>query len=154
MDEITEDQARQMEAGPELDRICAEWMGWEEKEVEWRSKTAVYLVHSDPSPGLNREYLIRVVDNDSGEIIFSLGDEQAETFPPSFSTKWSAAGPLLEAMDAKLQPNSARGWQCDIPWEVCGEDDVFGLAPTPQLAIARACAVLVTRGINRGELEN
>ena len=127
MDELTEDKARQMDAGPELNRICAEWWGAKPK----------YKGIEGHTPDVHHY----------------------------FSADWSAAGPLLEAMTGVLNPltnldKEDKGcedrdeWECISPW-LGGDIYATGAtAPTPQLAIARACAVLVARGISRDELEN
>ena len=127
MTTISEEWARTAPAGPELDRVCAEWMGRRVKterpaEIEWER-----CQHRD-----------------------------------KFSTDWSAAGPLLEAMND------------DLPlWQLCPQGDgsysmqpfsmaslkyvseskyLWPKAPDPCLAISRACAVLVARGISREDL--
>ena len=124
MDDLTEEKARQMDARPELDRICAEWWGAKPK----------YKGIEGHTPDVHHY----------------------------FSTDWSAAGPLLEAMDdsspmdgAKAESSNAtepgHDWKCSVPF---GPAMITTFAPTPQLTIARACAVLVARGINRDELKN
>lgn len=141
--EITEEWARNAEAGPELDRVCAEWMGY--------------------------------FEDDSGSLITPDGDGTVVGPPKSYSKDWSAAGPLLEAMEAKhggIHPPSCeiecrsyersewytkeewrqRKWKCLVLIPEHEDRQLFGGAPTPQLAIARACAVLVARGIKKGDL--
>ena len=108
MNEITEKWARHAPAGAELDRVCAEWMGWTLKPL-------------------------------------------ADNRPAPYSTDWSAAGSLLEAMGVGI----VLGKKSDDQWGVsqavgCGL--LMADAPTPQLAIARACAVLVARGITCEDL--
>ena len=140
MTKLTEEQARQMPAEPELDRFCAEWMGWDLLSVE----------------GDNEIWHHR-----------GQNDTRVEGELPPFSSDWSAAGPLLEAMK-NLQADGysftgAALEYCphvlvDKVWRI-GVITYDGLktfvkAPTPQLAIARACAVLVAREISRDELEN
>jgi hypothetical protein len=110
MTDLTEEQARQMEAGEDLDRVCAGWLGIEPD-------------------------------------IFGacLDGFAAQMF--RFSTDWSAAGALMEAMGA----HSIRthfGWECWVD-----DRNNAATAPTPQLAIARACAVLVALGVTREEVE-
>jgi hypothetical protein len=110
MDDLTEEKARQMEAGEDLDRVCAGWLGIEPD-------------------------------------IFGacLDGFAAQMF--RFSTDWSAAGALMEAMGA----HSIRthfGWECWVD-----DRNNAATAPTPQLAIARACAVLVALGVTREEVE-
>ena len=153
MDDLTEEQARQMEAGPKLNRICAEWMGWS------------YFA------GMGSHQWKLEASGSTRPIIHQGKD------PPPFSTDWSAAGPLLEAMEAKhggVHPPSCeiecrsykrsewytkeewrqQKWRCLVLIPEHEDRQLFGLAPTPQLAIARACAVLVARGISRDELKN
>ena len=74
--------------------------------------------------------------------------------PIKFSTDWSAAGPLLEAMGGPaLHRHSDRhGWHIEFGFHPVGGFDLH--SPTPQLAIARACAVLAARGITRDDLED
>ena len=127
MGDLTEEQARQMEAGPELSRICAKWMGWSYfagmGSHQWKLEASA-----------------------STRPIIHQGKD-----PPPFSTDWSAAGPLLEAMKGHLSYRTIDGqWMC-----ILGAKGVTvrGYGPTPQLAIARACAVLVARGISRDDLE-
>lgn len=74
---------------------------------------------------------------------------------PPYSYDWSAAGPLLEAMGADILYHSGT-WECEV--EPPGEP-TYGQklladsdAKDPTLAIARACAVLVARGIAREDL--
>ena len=117
MDDLTEKQARQMEAWIDLDVICARWMG----------------------------------------------DPRSNQGIASYSRDWSAAGPLLEAIQSVSLASplpAAEGFHEGHDWRVtvwsdpAGGCELFHVdAPTPQLAIARACAVLVARGINRDDLE-
>jgi hypothetical protein len=86
---------------------------------------------------------------------------------PKYSTDWSAAGLLLEAMgknDGGALPGYGMAIECvpsgSDPGCRCGtvsahtsEIIPIAEAPTPQLAIARACAVLVARGVTREEVE-
>ena len=137
--EITEEWARTAPAGPALDRVCAEWMGW--------------IIYDDGEDG----YVYAEDPNDSGIVyclldpIWNISDELV-----AYSTEWSAAGPLLEAMRAEVGHGYPHWW-CMVTHSdlVCGEDFIESAdwrtvaAPTPQLAIARACAVLVARGISR-----
>ena len=121
MNDLTEEQARQMEAGPELNKICSAW---------YRNCAINDLTYA----------------------------------PADCSTAWSAAGPLLEAMK-NLSVGEFEGITLNFCSGIYGEDvwriGVIGygglkdivIALTPQLAIARACAVLVARGISRDELE-
>ena len=116
MTTITEKWARTAPAGPELDRVCAEWMGRRVKterpaEIEWER-----CQHRD-----------------------------------KFSTSWKAAGPLLKAMGAAIEPPNRSGmttWLCYV-WQSIG---CGARADDPCLAISRACAVLVARGISREDL--
>ena len=109
--EMTEEQARQVEAGPGLDRICAKW-----------------------------------VERPDGWIDAPYGGR-----PKPFSTDWSAAGPLQVAMNARVSP-CKEGWSCTVGG-LYQPRVVYVVAPTPQLAIARACAVLVACGITQEDLE-
>ena len=81
------------------------------------------------------------------------GCEGLQKIPKPFSTSWVAAGPLLEAMGIGIVIGKKSGEQ----WRV-SQADGWGLvivdAPDPCLAIARACAVLVARGITREDLED
>ena len=133
MDDLTEEKARQMEAGPELNRICAEWWGAKPK----------YKGIEGHTPDVHHY----------------------------FSTDWSAAGPLLEAMNLDMfkhpQASGIWGdgegrWICRVSFPTeerfaHGEAVYRYLevsAPPPQLALARACAVLVARGVSRDDLED
>jgi len=77
---------------------------------------------------------------------------------PEFSRRWSAAGPLLEAMQCcEVSQTHIDKWRCSVEGI---SDKYYGkfiaeiqYSPTPQLAIARACAVLVARGISRYDLK-
>ena len=120
--EVNEEWARSAEPGPELDRVCAEWMGW--KPASYRgSKVGWYDGETGTIGGL-----------------------------PKYSTDWSAAGPLLEATGCP----DVRFFRDEVEITVFTIDGglLEVLAPTPQLAIARACAVLSARVISRDELEN
>ena len=110
MGDLTEQQARQMEAGSELGPVCERWM-------------------------------------------FGKEDHHQMLPPwPQYSTDWSAAGPLLEAMKGHLSYRTIDGqWMCIVGAKGV---TVRGYAPTAQLAIARACAVLVARGISRDDLRD
>ena len=146
MDDLTEEKARQMDAGSELNRICAEWMGWS------------YFA------GMGGHQWKLEASGSTRPIIHQGKD------PPPFSTDWSAAGPLLEAMNLDMfkhpQASGIWGdgegrWICRVSFPTeerfaHGEEVYRYLevsAPTPQLAIARACAVLVARGVSRDDLE-
>ena len=145
MDELTEDKARQMDAGPELNRVCAEFIGWFEIK-KLSPEVAKYFSQSKPVYAASHTSRLRVE-----------GD-----WPP-YSTDWSAAGPLLEAIQSVSLASplpAAEGFHEGHDWRVtvwsdpAGGCELFHVdAPTPQLAIARACAVLVARGINRDDLE-
>ena len=133
MSKVTEEKARQMPAGTELDRICAEWMGWELLSVEGDNEIWHHRGQNDT----------RV----RGEL-------------PPFSADWSAAGPLLEAIERALPSASLTrdstlgvGWVCWLRVTLPpGGSQLYVGAPTPQLAIARACAVLVALGITMNDL--
>lgn len=120
---ITESEAREMKAGAELDRICAEWVGatYDDIWLQWKF----------PGPPSTWGY--------SGI---------AGKNPPKFSTDWAAAGPLLEAMGGTVR--TGKKSRCNVMPP--GWKPITVYAPTPQLAIARACAVLVARGVERGDL--
>ena len=150
---ITEEWARTAPAGSELDLKCALWFGYRVVErVEYGVKL-IRLVMDDPPDGLDSVYCIEI-GTPCGET-YPMGDEHADTFPPKFSTDWSAAGPLLEAMGADLLRYDGK-WACEVqpgsayPAPILAEAE----APTPQLAIARICAVLFARGITRENLED
>ena len=120
MTTITEEWARTAPAGPELDRVCAEWMGRKPYD-------------SDPCDG---------------------GCYRDE-WPP-YSTDWSAAGPLLEAMRLDVGvfgvPEFTPKWDCGSLGQFHQHMSGNVTAPTPCLAIARACGVLFARGISREDL--
>ena len=134
MDDLTEEKARQMEAGPELNRVCAEWVGWSYfagmGSHQWKLE----------APGSTRPIIHQGKD------------------PPPFSSDWSAAGPLLEAMNGTASTHDKNfgdiNSQCYVPVEPEWMT-LYTYAPKdrPQLAIARACAVLVARGVSRDDLE-
>jgi hypothetical protein len=115
-----------MEAGEKLDAICARFMGFTCENGFWVQPNGVMFA----------------------------------SIPPRFSTNWSAAGPLLEAMEGEMKPpNTWHGgtlWCCKLFHPAISGDVFFphsASAPTPPLAIARACAVLVARGVTREEVE-
>lgn len=120
MNNITEKWARTAPAGPELDRVCAEWMGFSIGETrDWRHHVSTKAGWKACSP----------------------------------STRWSDAGPLLEAMDSM----TLSVWNDLSVIEYSAANSIIKgslhiSAPTPQLAIARACAVLVARRITRDDL--
>jgi hypothetical protein len=134
MTDLTEDQARSMEAGDELDRACAEWIGCELGVIPGGETYSSYEIWTMPDGN-------RVFDN-----------------APPYSTDWSAAGPLLEAMqdmdgfDVSVESH-LDGWTVRVTSGLVYMMPREATAPTPQLAIARACAVLVARGITREEVE-
>lgn len=153
MNNVTEKWARTAPAGPELDRVVAGWMGLRphrgvtitvdgEDRPLWSAHNP--WEHLCSKPGLE-------LASGGGDRHDAIG----EIMPPPFSTDWSAAGPLLEAMG----PAGFYLEWCDRiveqgPWYAhCERFDIVTTAPTPCLAIARAVAVLVARGIERGELE-
>jgi hypothetical protein len=81
--------------------------------------------------------------------------------PPPFSTDWSAAGPLLEVMmqgdndkrsQVYLLPRGKIGVRQPDAHAVHSLTHKVGETISP-LAIARACAVLVARGVTREEVE-
>ena len=149
MTDITEEQARQMEAGPELDRlVLTGFFGWEahdtcgHRKMDGRSTTTAVLF--GPESDFDLFGTIRC---------------NAKS-PPPFSTDWSAAGPLLEAMN-DISHIIVESIDYD-EWVVTAQDlepgpgiiwEYSATAPTPKLAIARACAVLVACGITRDDLE-
>jgi hypothetical protein len=116
---ITEEWARNAPAGPELDRVCAEWIGL--RPIKYNGGLDGWWDGEAIGGGL-----------------------------PRYSTKWTHAGPLLEVMRGDLVFDAnEHTWYCSRYHE---GRDTTGHAPTPQLAIARACAVLVARGIPREDL--
>lgn len=129
MTKITEEWARTAPAGPKLDRVCAEWMGL--LPIIMRSKDAGWVVPST-------------------EEIIAL---------PRFSTDWSAAGPLLEAISPpwSLSPDEDGGfimlpYRMDVLNIVGGNRYTWPRSGCPCLAIARGCAVLDARGVSREDL--
>jgi len=156
MSEFTEEQARKMEAGEQLDRICAKWMG-------------TYLRVSDQSSTsfTGGTPLSRKHPEEHQERAPLKGGEFRMTslynMWPKYSTSWLHAGPLLEALPMRWAQDSGLfpptyGYPDDDEWTVyfgaSGAGVVQVDAPTPQLAIARACAVLVARGVTREEVED
>ena len=126
MTTISEEWARTAPAGPELDRVCAEWLGWYWRHGAWFNDTA-------------------------SEARMLLSESDLPCGSPS--TDWTAAGPLLEAMDPIVDPTHGDNGICVV---VPGQNG-YGqrakvYASTYTLAIARACAVLVARGISREDL--
>jgi len=88
----------------------------------------------------------------------------ADNAPAPYSTDWSAAGPLLEAMNAdfpiwSLAPPSENSPWIMIPYSMDslkytgGNRYTWPRAEDPELAIARACGVLVARGITRSDID-
>lgn len=135
MRKITEEWALQAEAGDELDRICALWFGC--------------IMREDPS-------------YETGEL-WTQPNGAWNVVPPRYSSSWSDAGPLLEAMGDSLSREEEKdggSWYCVVVHDklVCGEsypqsaDWRAAVADTPQLAIARACAVLVAHGITKEDM--
>ena len=151
MTDITEEQARQMEAGPELDRlVLTGFFGWEahdtcgHRKMDGRSTTTAVLFGPE-----------------SDFDLFGTTRCNAKS-PPPFSTGWAAAGPLLEVMrDATVtvsltcdDTDSGGVWRCYVRTSISPVGRAFSVgACTPCLAIARTCAVLVARGITRDDLE-
>lgn len=121
---IIEEWARTAPSGSELDRVCAEWMGF----------TAGSIINGR----------LTVVTRTGPKIC-------------SPSSRWSDAGPLLEAMKGCVEWDDGVLWTAytlaDTPSDPRPNDPQAALATTPQLAIARACAVLAARGITREQLE-
>ena len=132
MTTITEEWARNAPAGPELDRVCAEWMGWSGKD--------------DRTPDGSTFDVYARKD----------GGHMTSIHPASFSSDWSAAGPLLEAMRLDVGvfgvPEFTPKWDCGSLGQFHQHMSGNVTAPDPCLAIARACAVLVARGISREDL--
>ena len=137
MTDLTEEQARRMDAGLELDLLVAtRFLKWEHK-----TEKSIYS-------GRKVESLIPPKSDIS---TFGATRYSAQP-PPEFSRDWMYAGPLLEAMNARVSP-CKEGRSCTVGG-LYQPRVVYVVAPTPQLAIARACAVLVARDISRDELEN
>ena len=137
MNEITEKWARRAPAGAELDRVCAEWMGTvTQYRVDGSSIKLWHRYNTEHLFGNHRRYW------------------------PKHSTGWAAAAPLLEAIKKALpavsltndETVSGDEWTCWVRVSVDPGTQFAVTAPTPQLAIARACAVLVARGITREDL--
>jgi len=132
---LTEDEARQMEAGEELDRICAEWMD----EVASCPKDDFH-----PFPGELDPFDYHGVEVDP----YDEGDDRdMMIYCYRYSKDWGPAGPLLEVMSGHIMRTDC-GWECWID-----ERNNAACARSPQLAIARACAALVARGVTREEVE-
>lgn len=125
---VTENEAKRLLSSSFLNRICALWMGCE-----------VDLCKSHAS---NEKW--------------SYWNGEWSPWPPRYSTDWRWAGELLEAMCATLecicnqQKATIPGikppdlWVCSI-----SKFEVRVTAPTPQLAAARACAMLIAKGIDK-----
>ena len=154
--DITEKWARAAEPGPRLDRVCAEWMdtvrhvahvsddggessrAWVSREGPWTTERQLReWLEEQQEQGYHTEF----------EIV------QVPKCPP-YSTSWSAAGPLLEAMI------SPKGSKYNAIIEALIEGAVSqrtGQRARPQhirpIDVARVCAVLVARGVGRGDLE-
>ena len=146
MNDLTEEQARRLPSGPELDRICAEWMGCYLKIKSQSMQKWAKENLDDPEP-YNRHWYWA-----DGSHVAKKGRHLSEPDEIPFSSDWSFCGPLLEAMGGPaLHWHSDRhGWHIEFGFNPVGG---FGLhAPTPQLAIARACAVLVAQGITLDDL--
>ena len=154
MNDLTEEKARRLPAGPDLDRICAEGIGC---YLEIKSKSMQKWAKEnldDPEPYSRHWYWA------DGSHVAKRGRHLSEPDEIPFSSDWAFCGPLLEAMkNIKADGYSFTGAALeycphvlvDRVWRV-GVITYDGLktlvkAPTPQLAIARACAVLVAQGI-------
>jgi hypothetical protein len=129
--DLTEEQARQMDAGEELDRLIAvEFMGWRKtpeydqidlNQYPWNLPTASATLY--------------------------------RTDLPKYSTDWSAAGPLLEAMSAKCDTAYPEAWRTVPTNHVMYNERISATGDDVPHAAARLCAVLVARGITREEVE-
>lgn len=140
---ITEQWARTAPAGPELDRVCAEWMGF---KSGWISSDC------HRCGGRFRAEWDKLICPSCGKIYW----RSVERKEHRYSSKWEDAGPLLEAMKGCVEWDDVDLWTAytlaDTPTDPNPDDPQAALATTPQLAIARACAVLVARGITRDDL--
>ena len=155
MNDLTEEKARRLPAGPELDRICAEWMGCylkikSKSMQEWAKKNL-----DDPKPYSRHWYW------GDGSHVAKKGRHLSEPDEIPFSSDWAFCGPLLEAIERALPSASLTrdrtlgvGWVCWLRVTLPpGGSQLYVGAPTPQLAIARACAVLVAQGITVDDLK-
>lgn len=158
---VTEEWALSAPAGPELDRVCAEWMDALQRKCNSFHVEGEVIELPGWEGSQARGFL------QSMQRVGFLSDVKLGTVyeAPCYSTSWEFAGPLLEAMQAN---NGYYEW-FGVPnfstialtrdggdW-VCGVDgpdgvDEIARASKPQLAIARTCAVLVARNITREQL--
>ena len=168
MTDITEEWARTAPAGFELNEVCAEWMGG----IMDRNPSP--MPHAQHDLALHRYYEVphrpdgtvfnvrRTFAKDGGpshlawkEWCEQHGIEPVEMFwAPRFSDCWSCAGPLLEAMEAMCLTvwSDLSTVDYTAAWSLVGGKALFVEAPTPSLAIARACGVLVARGVSRADM--
>jgi hypothetical protein len=144
MTDLTEEQARQMEAGEELNHICAEWLGLEPHTgVTMQVDGEHRAIWSDGDPWLDEHGTIIELAASTGEW------PPVDGKPPAFSTDWSAAGTLLEVLRYRVSMEySFILWNCNNTKVLAS----WGKGTPLPLAIARACAVLVARGVTREEV--
>ena len=155
MNDLTEEQARRLPAGPELDRICAEWMGCYLKIKSQSMERWAKENLDDPEPYRRHWYW------PDGSHVAKKGRHLSEPDEIPFSSDWSFCGPLLEAIEVAMPSVSLTldstlrsGWICWVRVTLPPGGRQFSVAaPTPQLAIARTFATLVAQGITLDDLK-
>ena len=145
MNDLTEEKARRLPAGSDLDILVAtRFLGWELK-----TKKCFYT-----------DRQVEILIPPKRDISTFGATRYSAQPPPEFSRDWMYAGPLLEAMNAEIHPPRPDRFRAQQRWmakAVC-PDTGSNLAITygadypetggcPCLAIARTCAVLVAQGI-------
>ena len=145
MNDLTEEKARRLPAGPELDILVAtRFLGWELK-----TKKCFYT-----------DRQVEILIPPKRDISTFGATRYSAQPPPEFSRDWMYAGPLLEAMN-RVAHVIVESVDYD-EWIVTAQDLESGpgitwehgaVAPTPQLAISRNCAVLVAQGITVDDLK-
>ena len=140
MDDLTEEQARQMDAGMDLDVICAKWMG-DPKSNQGIASYSRDWSAAGPLLEAMEQILVRRSNPESGILLNGPIPGGLHSPVPSGPDKGSS--PKIKSSDWRTFLNIDRD-----DWPIKVE------APTPQLAIARACAVLVARGVSRDDLED
>ena len=165
---ITEEWARIAPAGPELDRVCAEWLNLPLQDRTFLLGTPImevcryYSVQMNTNEQRQKGFVCSVrYYAEDGDPVHLAWNEYFERYPerikdraeivkyPDFSV-WENAGPLFEAMDSIWQAsiggsNSSKDGY-DYECGVCGyPTKVTTFAADAPLAIQRACAVLYAR---------
>lgn len=145
--EVTEEWARHAPAGPELDWICAMWLGLKlHRGITLQDeKHNDHPIWADPDPwqyepGKSKNpYGVSFV---SPSEYWGPGNDRAH--PPQFSKLTLYAYALRRVM--KATPEKVLGrYVCRIPWS----DVIDPEAATSELATARTCGVLTALGITR-----